>query len=212
MDHPRWISSRWAPGIQPKAGEGGLPAAALGHYILAACEKFMVWNRDMKRLLALTDDQRAHLLQRYKTEKNVRLRDRLQCVLLKADGRTHREVAAILHTREHTLNDWLDRYALGGREGLCAWETGGSEAWLSHAQLERLKAEADTHAFQSAQQACAWVEEQFGVSTVGSVNAQTVCEWIDWLEASYPQAERISGLWGQRALLSCASGESLSGR
>ncbi len=118
----------------------------------------------MKRLLALTHDQRAQLLQRYKTEKNVRLRDRLQCVLLKAEGRTNREVAAILHTSEHTINDWLDRYDLGGLEGLCTWETGGSEAWLSNPQLERLKAEADTHAFQSAKQACAWVEEQFGVS------------------------------------------------
>lgn len=118
----------------------------------------------MKRLLPLTDDQRAQLLQRYKTEKNVRLRDRLQCVLLKAEGRTNREVAAILHTSEHTINDWLDRYDLGGLEGLCAWDTGGSEAWLSNPQLERLQAEVDTHAFQSAKQACAWVEEQFYVS------------------------------------------------
>ncbi len=63
----------------------------------------------MKRLLTLTDDQRAELVRRYKTEKNVRLRDRLQCVLLKADGRTNRDIAAVLFTSEQSVHDWLDR-------------------------------------------------------------------------------------------------------
>ncbi len=39
---------------------------------------------------------------------------------------------------------------------------------------------------------CAQDGSYVGVSTVGTVNAQTVCEWIEWLEASYPQAERIT--------------------
>lgn len=117
----------------------------------------------MKRLLCLTDQQRTELVRRYKAEKNVRLRDRLHCVLLKADGRTNREVASLLLTSQHTVNDWLDRYDAGGLDTLCAWEVGGSEPHLTPEQTERLKTELDNHGFQSAKQICAWVEAQWGV-------------------------------------------------
>ncbi len=117
----------------------------------------------MKRLLTLTDAQRAELVGRYKTEKNVRLRDRLQCVLLKADGRTNRDIAAVLFTSEHSVHDWLDRYDAGGLNALCAWEVGGSEPHLTPAQLEQLTLEVDKNHFQTAKQVCAWVQHTFGV-------------------------------------------------
>ena len=117
----------------------------------------------MKRLLTLTDAQRAELVRRYKTEKNVRLRDRLQCVLLKADGRTNKDIAAVLFTSEHSVHDWLDRYEDGGLDALCAWEVGGSQAHLTPEQIQRLTAELDTHRFQTAKQVCAWVLEQFAI-------------------------------------------------
>ena len=111
----------------------------------------------MKRLLSLTSQQRTELVRRYKSEKNVRLRDRLHCVLLKADGRTNREVASLLLTSEHSVNDWLDRYDAGGLDALCAWKVGGSDPHLSQEQAARLQAELDQHGFQSAKQVCAWV-------------------------------------------------------
>jgi hypothetical protein len=52
----------------------------------------------MRRLVTLTEPQRAALVARFRAEKNVHLRDRLHCVLLKADGRTNWETAAILLT------------------------------------------------------------------------------------------------------------------
>jgi transposase len=117
----------------------------------------------MKRLITLTDDQHAELVRRYKQEKNVRLRDRIQCVLLKAQGRTNREVAAILFTSEHSVNDWLDRFDTGGVDALCGWEVGGSESHLTPEQLALLQTELDKHIFQTAKQVCAWVAEQFDV-------------------------------------------------
>lgn len=117
----------------------------------------------MKRLLTLTDDQRAELVRRYKTEKNVRLRDRLQCVLLKADGRTNRDIATILLTSEHSVHDWLDRYDTGGLDALCAWDVGGSKPHLTPAQLQQLSAEIEKNHFQTAKQVCAWVQHTFGI-------------------------------------------------
>lgn len=118
----------------------------------------------MKRLLSLSNQQRTELVQRYKSEKNVCLRDRIHCVLLKADGRTNREVASLLLTSEHSVNDWLDRYGAGGLDALCAWQVGGSDPHLTPEQTERLKAELDQHGFQSAKQVCAWVEGQWGIT------------------------------------------------
>lgn len=118
----------------------------------------------MKRSLTLTDEQRAELVRRYKTEKNVRLRDRIQCVLLKADGRTNKDIAAVLFTSEHSVHDWLDRYDAGGLDTLCAWEVGGSEAHLTSEQLQHLTAELDTHRFQTAKQVCHFVAQTFDVT------------------------------------------------
>lgn len=117
----------------------------------------------MKRSLTLTDAQRAELMRRYKTEKNVRLHDRLHCVLLKADGRTNRDIAAALFTSEHTVHDWLDRYDAGGLDTLCAWEVGGSTTHLTAEQLQQLSAELDLQRFQTARQVCHWVEQTFCV-------------------------------------------------
>ncbi len=116
----------------------------------------------MKRLLTLSDTQRAELVRRYKAEKNGRLRDRLHCVLLKADGRTNREVAALvtalvtalLLTSEHTVNDWLDRYDAGALDALCAWQVGGSDPHLTPEQAEQLRTELDSNSFQSAKPEC----------------------------------------------------------
>ncbi len=118
----------------------------------------------MKRLLTLTDDQRAELVRRDKSEKNVRLRDRIQCVLLKAAGRTNREIAEVLFTSEHSVHEWLDRSEAGGRETLCVWEVGGSTAHLIPEQIQSLTAALDTNRFQTAKQVCHCVEQTFDVA------------------------------------------------
>ncbi len=118
----------------------------------------------MKRLVTLTQTQRAELVARYKTEKNVRLRDRIHCVLLKAEGRTNQETAEILLTSAHTVNDWLDRYDEGGLETLCAWNAGGSDLHLTKEQIEQLTTELDTKGYQTAKQICAWVHHRWGVT------------------------------------------------
>ena len=117
----------------------------------------------MKRLLTLTEDQHAELEKRFKTEKNTRFRERLHCVLLKADGLTNRAIAQILRVSEQSVITWLNLYEDGGINVLCRLEVGGSDGFLSAEQTEKLVAELDTHRFQCAKQVAAWVEEQFGI-------------------------------------------------
>jgi transposase len=118
----------------------------------------------MNRILTLTDEERAEITGRYKTEKNPRFRERLHCLLLKDQGYTNTLVAQILLVCLDTITDWLNRYQDGGLEALCRLETGGGESFLSAEQLGLLQVELDKHIFQTAKQICAWVDEQFGVT------------------------------------------------
>jgi len=87
----------------------------------------------------------------------------MRCVLLKAEGRTNRDITGLLHASEHTINAWLDRFDAGDLETLCHWDIGGSEGYLNAEQIARLVTEWDTWRFQSAKQAAAGVFEQWGV-------------------------------------------------
>ena len=117
----------------------------------------------MNRILTLTDEERAEITGRYKTEKNPRFRERLHCLLLKDQGYTNTQVAQILLVCLDTITDWLNRYQDGGLETLCRLETGGSDGFLTAQQIAQLTAELDKHVFQTAKQVCAWVKEHFEV-------------------------------------------------
>lgn len=118
----------------------------------------------MKRLLTLTQDERAQITRRYKTEKNVRFRERLHGLLLKDQGYSNQEVARLLRVARETIGDWLTLYETGGLDALCRLEAGGSEGFLTKEQTQQLVVELDQHRFQSAKQVAAWIEEQFGIS------------------------------------------------
>lgn len=118
----------------------------------------------MKRLLTLTDQQRAEIIRRYKQEKNPRFRERLQCLLLKDRGHTNLEVAEMLLVVPETITDWLNLYENGGLEALCCLQTGGSDGFLTPEQIAQLRAELNACVFQTAKQVIAWVQAQFGIS------------------------------------------------
>lgn len=118
----------------------------------------------MKRLLTLTESQHTALEQRFKAEKNTRFRERIHCILLKADGLTNRAIAQILRVSEPSVITWLNLFEAGGLEALCRLEAGGSEGFLSTEQTQKLIAELDLHRFQCAKQVAAWVQEQFGIA------------------------------------------------
>ena|SRR5882672_10745295 len=118
----------------------------------------------MKRLLTLTEEERAEITRRYKQEKNPRFRERLQCLLLKDRGHTNIEVAQMLLVVPETVTDWLNLYQDAGLETLCRLETGGSDAFLNAQQMSLLQTELDKNAFQTAKQVCAWVYEEFTIT------------------------------------------------
>ena len=70
------------------------------------------------RKIELSIKQREDLLQGYRTGKLPVFRQRCHMILLKNEGRTSKDVAAILGSNLISVNNWLTRYEQEGIAGL----------------------------------------------------------------------------------------------
>src|SRR6202012_5167536 len=68
--------------------------------------------------IELNDKQRDELDNGYRTGNSHVFRQRCHLILLKAEGRKSKEVAAILGSCEQSVNGWLWRYINEGIKGL----------------------------------------------------------------------------------------------
>lgn len=87
----------------------------------------------MGRFLKITLDEikRAELENGYRNGDSHTFRRHCQMVLLKADGRKTKEIAALFRCCEKLINDWLHRYKQDGIEGLRIKPGRGRPAVLS---------------------------------------------------------------------------------
>lgn len=66
----------------------------------------------------LSDQQRADLEKELKTSHNHSFRMRCQAILLKATGRTSKDVGSIVGMCHVSVNSWLKRFKTNGLQGL----------------------------------------------------------------------------------------------
>jgi transposase len=92
----------------------------------------------------LDDKTRAALEAGYRRDHSHTFRQRCQIVLLKAQGRKSKEIAAMFGCGEKSVNDWLHRYRAEGIDGLRTRAGRGRPSILS--------AEADAAAVRQAVQ------------------------------------------------------------
>jgi transposase len=87
----------------------------------------------MGRFIKITLDEktRAALEAGYRRDHSHTFRQRCQIVLLKAQGRTSKEIAALFGCGEKSVNDWLHRYRHEGIDGLRTKAGRGRPAILS---------------------------------------------------------------------------------
>lgn len=92
------------------------------------------------RAIELTDVQRKALEKGYREGKTHFFRQLCQMVLLKSEGRTSKELAAILGKCEQSINNWLDRWQEQGIEGLKIKSGRGAKPKLNQVtDLEKVK-------------------------------------------------------------------------
>lgn len=87
----------------------------------------------MGRFIKITLDEktRAALEAGYRRDRSHTFRQRCQIVLLKAQGRKSKEIAAMFGCGEKSVNDWLHRYLREGIKGLRTRAGRGRPAILS---------------------------------------------------------------------------------
>src|SRR5215207_2462150 len=92
-----------------------------------------------KKIVKLSDEQRAELEKGYRKGKNHAFRERCQMILLKSENRTSEEVAEILGCCEMSVNNWQKRYETEGIKGLETRPGRGRPPILSQQNPEHLQ-------------------------------------------------------------------------
>lgn len=112
--------------------------------------------------ITLDDKERAALERAYRHDKSHSFRQHCHLVLLKAEGRKSKEIAAIFGCHEKSVNDWLHRYQAEGIEGLRIKPGRGRKSILSaEADSQRVRKAVIAHR-QRISQAKAELEEDLG--------------------------------------------------
>lgn len=70
------------------------------------------------KTIELSEGQRDELEKGYRHGKTHAVRERCQLILLKSEGRSSKQVAAIIKKDQNTVNTWVKRYHAVGIVGL----------------------------------------------------------------------------------------------
>ena len=96
--------------------------------------------------IILDDKARAELENGYQNGESHTFRQHCQMVLLKAEGRKTKEIAAFFGCCQKSVNDWLHRYRQEGINGLRIKAGRGRKSILSEeADGERVRAAVKEH-------------------------------------------------------------------
>lgn len=122
----------------------------------------------------LSRKEREELERRYKQEKDKRVAQRIQCIILLHDGKNAKEVAKILMVSKKTVKRWIKMFVRYGLEGLCSlnYDKSGLDCELSEQQLEELERYLSSEVRSSAKEVMNYIEREFGqkYSESGVVN------------------------------------------
>lgn len=99
----------------------------------------------------------------YKHERDRRLADRIQCIIVFAEGMVLHAVRKVMFVGVKTLKKWIETFRTQGLEGLLTWDYGGQSGRLTDAQWADVEQELDTNFYRRAHEVAAFVRQQFGV-------------------------------------------------
>lgn len=116
-----------------------------------------------RREINLTKKQKKLLMLAEKQVPNPQVLKRIQCILLKDKGWTHRAVAEHLNKGFSTVSDWIKIYKEEGLKRLVSWKYNGKKSRLSPEQITELKQMINKNPFNVAQEAADFIKEKFNV-------------------------------------------------
>jgi transposase len=128
----------------------------------------------------LTDQKKAELERRHRTERDGRVRDRIKVVLLKSEGWTNEAIAQPLRIHPETVGEHLRDWE---NENKLKPENGGSNSKLTDAQVQALEEHLQAKLYTRVIDICEYVWKKAGVSY--TVSGMT--KWLDEHGFSYKQ-------------------------
>lgn len=112
----------------------------------------------------LSDAEIKDLRTRYKAERDRRIAERIQCVLLFVQGYDLTALTDILYVGIKTVRKWLTLFRTQGLAGLCRWGYTGQNAALDAAQWAAVEAELALKPYRRAAEVAAFVKAQFEIA------------------------------------------------
>lgn len=79
------------------------------------------------------------LIVKFRKTADSKLKERIQMVLLRNEGKTLQEIAGIIHKNKQAIVFWLKRYKKHGLKGLNPRHQGGNRRLLTKEQLREIK-------------------------------------------------------------------------
>jgi transposase len=101
-------------------------------------------NRSMPRTVNLVRHlTREELEGRYRREKDSRLKERLQAILLLYEGKKTTDVASIVKRSRSTVENWISTWNERGADGLVPNFTGGPKPRMESGEWDRIVKEIE---------------------------------------------------------------------
>lgn len=139
----------------------------------------------------LSEDAKTELEKCFRDDSNHTLRMRCQLILLKAQGRDSKEVAAIINTCEMTVNNWVGRYKKEGLAGLMTKPGRGRRPVISTPEDRRVALEVIKADRQRLQLAKAEWEAKQGKRVSRDTFRRFLKSMVDATNASASESDKI---------------------
>jgi transposase len=114
--------------------------------------------------LQLSETELKNLRTRYKQERDRRIAERIQCILLFAQGHTLKELKPILCVGVKTLWKWIKVFRTQGLDALCQWGYKGQDTKLNEEQWAGVERELADKPYRRAQDVAIFVKERFAIA------------------------------------------------
>jgi transposase len=121
-------------------------------------------KREYIRKLDLSDQERAALKEAYRSSPNRHIAQRIQCVLLKAQGMKANQIKEVVMLSENHISHWVQAYVEEGLNGLMVWGYKGRPCDLDSSKQEILKEALEKHLFSTSLEVQSYVDETLGQS------------------------------------------------
>jgi transposase len=111
--------------------------------------------------LILSESKIKELQSQYKQERDRRIAERIQCIILYAQGKNVQELKQLLLVGVKTLTHWIKTFIAQGLDGLRQWGYRGQSGQLSEKQWAEVEAELERKPYRRAKEVVRLVKQKF---------------------------------------------------